>query len=261
MNFTLFIISTIVLVINLFAFIYFMFITPVSLNRSGKPVIYSIFFEYQELAVFSSLLFMNIYVVAVSRAMTNAFAKTQCSEISFYFCFLISCLFESFRLYIPVLLVENTYTEYLIVLGDFSIFARLLAPLSLLSASIMSGAGQRQNLERNMLLIVVTAMFVAMVLPLNTTIIEKDFRVHAGFDKIVVAIEILIDTLAVISLYINNKKEEFSQKTTIGMIMIIAGFVLSINSYNFTLFALSVIFFAFGTVFYLKDLHDRNLYS
>ena len=125
----------------------------------------------------------------------------------------------------------------------------------------MSEPDQRQNLERNMLMIIVLSMFIAMVLPLNTGVLEKDFRVHVGFDKIVVSIEILVDSLAIISLFFVNYKEKFSQWSTVGLAMIIAGFVLSINSINFFILILSIIFFSVGTTLYMKQLHDRNLYS
>lgn len=193
--------------------------------------------------------------------MTNAFAKTQCSEISFFFCFLIALLAESSRFYIPMLSVQNTFSELLIFIGNFSIFARILAPLSLLSAAILSGPSQKQHIERNMLLIIIVSMVIAMILPLNTGVIERDFRVHAGFDSIIVAFEALIDILSVISLFILNLMESNSQKTTLGMAFIIAGYVLAINSLFFPVCVLSAVFLILGTIFYLKDLHDRNLYS
>jgi len=261
LNFVLFIFSLIILVVNLVFFIMFYLRSPVRINYYDGKILKSIFFGYQPLSVYFSLFYMNLYVVLVSLIINHAFSKTQCTEISFFFCFLLACLAETVRFYIPVFSVDSTFSELLIVLGDFSLFARLLAPLSLLSAVIMTGMEQRQNLERNMILIIVLSLFIATVLPLNTSIIEKDFRVHIGYDRVVVIIEILIDSLAVISLFFFNLRDGYSQKTFFGMIMIIAGFVLSINSINFFLLILSIVLFSWGTSFYLKDLHDRYLYN
>ena len=157
--------------------------------------------------------------------------------------------------------VETSFSDFLILLGNFSLFARILAPLSVLFAVIMTQVEERQNLERNMGLIIIVSLFIAMVLPLNTGIIEKDFRVHAGFDRIVVIIEILVDSAAVISLFFFNLRDGYSQKTTFGLAMIISGFVLSINSVNFFILILSLVFFTWGTFWYLKALHDRYLFS
>ncbi|MCQ2572566.1 MAG: hypothetical protein MJ182_01595 [Treponema sp.] len=261
LSFSLFLFSLVVLVVNVLFFVYSMIVNPCRFYFDPNRPVYSILFEYQPIAVFISLFFMNLYVVITSKAMTDAFAKTQCSEISFFYCFLVSCLFESARFYIPLLSVDNTFSESLILLGDLSIFARILAPLSLLFAVIMNGPEQRQYTERNMLVIIVASMFLAMALPLNTSVLEKDFRVHAGFDTIIVVFEILVHSLAVISLFIYNIREKYSQKTSLGLAMIIAGFVMSINSVNFFILVLSILFFCLGTVFYLKELHDRNLYS
>ncbi len=261
MHFSLFLISLVFLVVNMVSLLFSVMKSPVTIDFSNGSLIKSLFFSYQPVVVIISLFFMNVYVVGTSRAMTNAFAKTQCSEVSFFFCFLVACLSECSRFYIPILATENPFSEAIVFLGRFSIFARMLAPLSLLSCVILTSQDQRQNEERNMLLIVVVSMVIAIFLPLNTGIIEKDFRIHAGFDRIVVAIEILVDTLAVLSLAALNLREGQSQKSAVGMAMVIAGFVLSINSYNFLVLVLSMVFFIVGTVFYLKEIHDRNLYS
>lgn len=261
LNFSLFLISLIILVINVVFFLHYYFKTPVPLNITEGEFWHSLFFSYQPMAVYASLFFMNLYVVITAKMINNAFAKTNCTEISFFFCFLLACVAETVRFYIPMFSVGNSFSELLILLGNFSLFARILAPLSMLSAVIMTQVDERQNLERNMGLIIIISLFIAMVLPLNTGIIEKDFRVHAGFDRVVVMIEILVDSVAIISLFFFNLRDGYSQKTTIGLAMIIAGFVLSINSVNFFILILNLIFFTWGTIWYLKDLHDRYLYA
>lgn len=220
-----------------------------------------LFFGYNRLVVFASLFFMNLYVVVVSRGMNHAFEKTQCTEISFFFCFLIACLAECSRFYIPVFAFENSFSSVLVFLGNVSAFARLAAPFSILAGVIMSGIEQRQNVERNMSMILILAVFIATILPMNTSVIEPNFRVHAGFDKIVVTIEVFIDTLAAITLFIYNLRDGNNQKTFFGLVLIIAGFVLNINSTNLFKFILSTVFFSAGSILYLKELHDRHLYD
>jgi len=261
MNFSLFIVSLVILSVNVVFFCHYFFRTPIELNIVDGNFWHSFFFEYQQASVYASLFFMNLYVVVTSKVINNAFAKTNCTEIAFFFCFLIACLAETVRFYIPFFLVEKSFSEFLIILGDFSLFARILAPLAILSTVILSQSEERQNVERNMLTIIIVSLFIACVLPLNTSIIEKDFRVHAGFDTIVVTIEVLVDSIAVISLFFFNLRDGYSQITTLGLAMIIAGFVLSINSVNFFILILSLIFFIWGTVWYLKDLHERYLYA
>lgn len=262
MNYALFIFSLLILLSNVLFFVHRFFINPtLFITTPENSFLHDFVFTYQKGAVYVSLFLMNLYVVITSRVLSNAFAKTQGSEAAFMFCFLIACLAETSRFYIPMFFVQNSFTEFLIFLGRISVFARILAPLSLLFSVIMVGPDQRQNLERNMGLIIVASMFVALVLPLNTAIIERDFRVHAGFDRIIVSIEVIIDCLAVLSLFLKNYNEKQSQKSTLGLILLIAGFVLNINSYTYLLSVLSLTFFIVGTVLYLKEIHDRNLYE
>lgn len=262
MNTALFYFSLLILVLNVLYFVHRVFIDPSRFIETPQQSFFHDFmFAYQKGSVYISLFLMNLYVVITSRVLSNAFAKTQGSEAAFMFCFLIACLAETSRFYIPMFSIQNSFTEFLIFLGRISVFARILAPLSLLFSVIMVGPDQRQNLERNMGLIIVASMFVALVLPLNTAIIERDFRVHAGFDKIIVSIEVIIDCLAVFSLFLRNYNEKQNQKSTLGLIFVIAGFVLNINSYTYFLLVLSETFTIAGTVLYLKEIHDRNLYE
>lgn len=242
----IFIISLVVFVLNIVFFVY-------------REINYSV--DYKSLSVYISLFFMGLYVCLTSLIMTHAFEKTQCTEICFFSCFLIACLAETSRLYIPMFDVGETSSLLLIVLGNFSAFARILTPLSFLFSVIMSGADQRQNLERNILLILVIALFFAVIIPQNTSIIEPTFRVHIGFDTTVVLIEILTNSCAVISLIIKNIQNGNSQRTAVGMTMVIAGFVLSVNSTTYVNMGLSVFFLTAGTYLYLSALHAQTMYD
>lgn len=260
-TFFLFLFSIVLLILNILFFIHCFFVHPVPFYIFSENLLKGIFLEYQPGVIYLSLFFMNLYVVITSKCIRDAFVKTQCSEICFFLCFLTACLTESLRLYIPLVALDNQFSNTLIILGKISIFSRILAPLSLLFSVIMAGPEQRQNLEQNMLIIFFVSLMIAMILPLNTGIIEKDFRVHAGFNKIIVTFEIIFHSISVIILFINNKCERYNQKTTIGMAMIIAAFVLSINSYNMIILLVSLGFYIAGTMFYLKDLHNRYLFD
>lgn len=262
MNYGLHLVSLVILILNVIFFTHRVFTHPMPFIRSeGHSLIYDLINTYEKGAVFLSLFFLNLYVVITSKVLATAFSKTQGSEPAFIFCFLVACLAETSRFYIPMFSIQNSFTEFLIFLGRISVFARILAPLALLFSVIMTDADQRQNLERNMILIIVMAMLVSFYLPLNTAVIEKDFRVHAGFDKIIVSIEVIIDVLAAIALFLRNLNENQSQKSTLGLMFLIAGFVININSYTYLLLFLGVLFYILGTVFYLKEIHDRNLYE
>ncbi|MCF0242637.1 MAG: hypothetical protein HUK25_08370 [Treponema sp.] len=220
-----------------------------------------LFFDYHPFSVYNSIFFMNVYVVVASFVVSQAFEKTQSSELVFYFCFLVACLAECARLYIPFLVASKPFTGFIVFFGRFSTFARILAPLALLFSTIMTGPEQRQNLERNLLLIIVISIFAAFILPLNTGVLEKTFRIHVGFDRIVVIIEILVHSSAVISLFISNIQNGYKQWTTLGLALIIAGFVLGINGINLFVFNLAAICTSAGTFLYLNSLHNRHLYE
>lgn len=261
--FSIFIASLLFLITNLAFFIFALIKYPILSTEAvqGHSLFRQWIFDYQPLAVYNSIIFMNVFAMVVSHVSAQAFEKTQSSELSFFFCFLVACLAECVRMYIPVLVSLRSFSSLIVFMGRFSTFARILAPLALLFSAIMSGSDQRQNLARNTMLIIVISVFFAFMLPLNTGVLEKSFRIHVGFDKIIVCIEILVHSSAIISLFINNRQNGYSQMTTLGMMLLIAGFVLGINGINFFLFFLSTVCSSAGAFLYLNSLHNRHLYE
>lgn len=263
-NIALFVISVSLLAVNAIHFIIAIKkypVLPANFFLPDNNFSLRAFITYNPISVYISLFVFNIYVCVASFIMLHRFEKTQCMQISYFYTFLIACLAETVRLYIPLFNLEESFSLGLVILGRSTTFARLLAPLSILFSVIMCEAEQRQTLERDILLIVVVALFFSQIIPMNTAVIDRNFRVHIGYNTIVVSIEVFVDVVSFITLIIKNYINELSQKTAVGMFFIIAGFVLLINSFNFVLLAVATFSIFFGSILYLNTLHQQSQYD
>ena len=66
--------------------------------------------------------------------------------------------------------------------------------------------------------------------------------------------------LTTIFLFYDNYKKEYSQLTTVGVVLVAMGIYSTINCTNLFLFILSFVFLTVGTFLYLKNLHKQYLW-
>ena len=191
----------------------------------------------------------------------RVFEKTQASDISFIFLFLISIIANSVRIWLPLFGMINTYTNLLLFCGNCVVFSKLLMPLSLLFAVAMSDVEQRQDLEKNIFILLVGCVFFASLIPLNTATICTNYEVDYGYRTVLKIAGILISLATLIALFFNNNQRFYTQYTTIGLALIITGTFILFNSTNLLRLISSFLFLLFGNIFYLKELHKQYMWN
>ena len=137
LNLSLFVFSLVFLAANISIFLFSYYNKSFSTelfeaNTSGK----SFLIQYNPIIVIASLYFQIIYVCVTSFMLFRVFEKTQASDISYFFLFLISLIANSLRIWLPLLNMVNTYSNLIIFCGNCVIFSKLLMPLSLLFAVV-----------------------------------------------------------------------------------------------------------------------------
>lgn len=207
------------------------------------------------------ILFLFLYVSVTSFSIWRTFSKTQSSEIVFYLLFLFACYTNCFRLAIPLLHLSVSYSKLLLVIGNLTLFSKFLAPLSLLGIAILSEQDQRMNLERNVIIILVCALFFATFIPINTVKLNPSYTIDFGFKKIFYNIVELISIVSVISVFMKAKTEYLSQNTTIGFLLLNVGYQIVFNCYSLFTFLLSAVFMTSGTILFLYSLHKQYLWN
>lgn len=262
LNISLFIFSLVFLAANIIIFLFSLYSNSFSPDifegaAANKPFLTS----YNPLIVISSLFFQIIYVCVTSFMLYRVFEKTQASDISYFFLFLISLIANSLRIWLPLFGMVNTYSNLLVFCGNCVIFSKLLMPLSLLFAVVMGSVEQRQDLEKNIFLLLVSCIFFAQIIPLNTANICMNFEVDYSYRTVIKIAAILITSATLVALYFNNKQRFYTQFTTIGLGLIIVGTFILFNSTNLLKLISAFLFLLFGNIFYLKELHKQYLWN
>ena len=233
------------------------FIGPEVYIADPSPVF---LFKYNPLFVVIGIFLLDIYVIVTSILVHRNFEKTQSTEIVFFLIFLISCLFDTMRILVPLLRISNTYSRLLMQVAYVTLFARVLAPLSILGITVLSDDEARQNVDRNCIFIIITALFFAKLIPFNTGVINANFCVAYGYSKILRYSSFFICIASISALIISNKRNEYGQVTTIGLILFVIGYSAMFFCYNLFLLILGPLLLCIGTFIYLKSLHKQFMW-
>ena len=138
LNLSLFVFSLVFLAANIIIFLFSLYSKSYALDIYDSTSTHTSFLlRYNPIIVIISLFFQIIYVCVTSFMLFRVFEKTQATDISYFFLFLISLIANSLRIWLPLFGMENTFTNLLLFCGNCVIFSKLLMPLSLLFAVVM----------------------------------------------------------------------------------------------------------------------------
>ena len=272
LNISLFILSLCFLIINVFILVFSIYNKAFSLetytNQTFSAAQLAKFTErtnfltkYNPLVVIISLYYQLIYVCVTSLMLFHVFEKTQATDVSFFSVFLIALLANSVRIWLPLFNISSTFSNLLVFCGNLILFSKLLIPTSLLFSVVMSDADQRQDLEKNLFILILGNLFIAQIIPMNTPVICPNFEVDYSFRTVIRITSILIVLASLVALFFNNRQKYYTQLTTIGLACIGAGTYILLNSVNILRLCLSFAFMLAGNILYLKELHKQYLWN
>ena len=228
----------------------------ISADETGSFLI-----KYNPLIMLISLYFQIVYVCITSFMLYRVFEKTQASDISFFFVFLIALIANSVRIWIPLFNLGSTYSTLLAFCGNCVLFSKLLVPLSLLFSVVMSNTEQRQDLEKNIFILLLGCVFFAQIIPLNTANLCHNFEVDYSYRTVIKTFSILVIAATLIALFFNNRSRLYTQFTTIGLGLICTGTYVLFNASTPVLLLLAFILLLTGNILYLKELHKQYLWN
>lgn len=217
--------------------------------------------KYNPYCVLFSIYFQIFYVCITSFMLYRVFEKTQTSDIVYIFLFLIACIANSFRLWIPLFNLTNTYSRLLLFCGNAVIFSKLLFPFSLFCSVVMTSAEQRQDLEKNIFILLLVSIFFSQLIPLNTVNSCNNFEIEYGYRGMIKTSEVLVILATLFAQFINNQRKLYTQLTTIGLACITIGITCLFNTTTILRFIVSFAFLLCGNILYLKELHKQYLWN
>ena len=262
LNISLFVIANFFLLAEIILLVFSIFTGRFSFPEvtidNNSTFILTRYFPY---AVLASLYIQIIYVSVTSIILYRSFEKTQASDIVYFYLFLIACLADSFRLFIPLLGIAETYSNLLIFCGNATVFAKILMPLSLLCTVILNTVEQRQDIEKNIFILILISIFFAGFIPLNTAVTCPNFAVDYSYKATLKVTTIILLCASVIALYFDNKSHMHRQRTTIGFGLISAGMYILYESTNLLKLVIAFGALIAGNILYLKELHNQYMWN
>lgn len=216
--------------------------------------------SYNPNCVVISILILLVYVCIVSHIIYRVFEKTQATEMLFFILFLAACMIDTCRMALSSLNVYGAYSKLLIKLGNIIIFARILAPLSLFGAAILSQEDFRQNADQNCLILIITAIFFAEIIPINSAITLPNFSFSYGYMKTIHYLSFIICVVCILELFVSSRKKEYNQLITLGFAILCLGYSIMFESYNLLMTIAGPVLLGIGTTIYLIETHKHYLW-
>lgn len=249
--------SILVLAITLFLFL------------SGKitwPSVYlkntsdSFLLRYKPIYVVISIFIEYFYIIFTSLMIRRAFEKTQASDMLFFLLFLIACLCDTCRIAPTLFHISQSYTNTMIKIGNFTLLARLLAPLALFGTTVLSSDEFKQNTEYYALILLIIALFFSFIIPTNTAQVLPNFCLSYGYLKLIRSLSFIMCFVSTISILISTIKNKYKPIMIIGFILICIGYTIMFNSYNLLSTIAGPLVLGTGTFMYLSEVHNHYLF-
>lgn len=221
-----------------------------------------VLFSYSFVASLISITLFIVYVPIGMFVLLSGFEKTQSIEVIYFSGFLIGCFTEGIRIILPLFGLWKTYTSLFIFTGRLVFAGRVLASLSLLFAAIFSETEQRQNVERNYIVLIVVSALLGMLTPLDTASIVSTCTVKWGYAKMFNAMRLLIFICTMITTVINaiTKDSVELKENAVGYALLLSGYSLLLAADNYFILIIATILFGIGNVLYLRSIHTLYLW-
>ncbi len=213
---------------------------------------------YEPLSVCVSCLAFNAYVLIVTLVLYISFEKTQALEAVYFLGFLLSCTAESSRLFVPAFSMVLTSPSSITIITRIVIGARVLAPLSFLFAELFSDTESRLFVERNFLIMLIAAICMGSLLPLDTRQYSSIFIYRWGLQEIfhMARFLLVLATVLAIACKITAAYSMDAMHEGIGFLVSICGYFILSNSDNLILTLVGGIALFSGTIYYLRSIHQ-----
>lgn len=221
------------------------------------------FLKNNFIAVEISFGILFLYIPICFYVLIRYFENTQTSEIIFFTGFLIACMGEYARFITICLGLWQSFTNALIFTGNIVLFGRTLAPLSFLCAAILSEGSQKQDVERNYIIMLTGSIVFAALVPVNTARITSTGLVTEGFMTLINFFRVSIVLTAIASfLVLGFKKNSREQKhLASSSSLLLLAYLMLISCDNFVYLVLGTAGLIAGTFRYFYFIHKMYMWN
>lgn len=213
-------------------------------------------------AVHASLVMAVLFALIGIIFIYYSFERTSAPEIVFISLFTVSFAFEIIRLILPLHLVYNFSSFYLLGAARILFFSRYFGLFSLFAASV-SAAGLEVQKTRNIILtIVITALVISLSVPIDTYNLDTGLNMAIGYTFMFRVIEVVAFFATVLSFIVARKVKGSGDYiyVAIGVALALIGRNMLIGTDNWVGPIPGILLLSFGTWFICSKLHKIHLW-
>jgi hypothetical protein len=140
-------------------------------------------------APFAAMLGAVLYSLTSIILIYFLFEKTQSQEILFFGLFVISLAVEGIRIVIPLKITYEFSIVYCVMAARILVFSRYFGLFALFASSVCAAGLEVQKQRNTIIIIVLTAMAVAMGIPIDGFFWDSTLTMLSGYDTMFAIVE------------------------------------------------------------------------
>jgi hypothetical protein len=240
---------------------------PTIEENSRRPgnffqIISGLFLGSSFYAVHASLVIAVLFSFAGLFLIHSFFERTSVPEILYVSFFILSFSFEIIRLVLPLHLIYNFPSLYLLGASRVLFFARYFSVFSLFTAGIYAAGLEVQKTRNIIFVLVITVLIISLGVPIDVQTWDTSLNMANGFSSMFTLIEIAALITTVISFFIAVKVRGSGDYVYVGIGVLLAmtGRSILLGTDNWAGPVPGILLLAFGTWFICSKLHRIHLW-
>jgi len=225
-------------------------------------VFISRFLEVDYIAVHSSVVMAVLFSIIGIILIYSFFEHTTAPEILYIAFFTVSLSFEAIRLILPLRLIYDIPSFYILIALRVLLFARYFGIFSLFAASIYAAGLEVQKSRNTIMIIFIAALAIIFSVPINTQIWDTSLNMINGYISMFRLIEAVVFITTVISFFIAVKVRgsKYYSYIGVGVMLALIGRNLLLGADNWVCPVLGILLLSIGTWFVCSKLHKIHLW-
>jgi len=257
-------------VITLLIMVVSSFVVPVypvmeeNVRRPGYlfQIISGLFLGSNYYAVHVSIILAVLFSLIGTVLIQYFFERTSAPEILYISLFTLSLSFEVLRLVLPLHLIYNFPSFYLLGASRALLFARYFSISSLFIASVCAAGLEVQKTRNVLLFMIIAVLLIILGIPIDTQTWDTSFSMVNGYTFMFRMIEAVVFITTAITFFIASKVRDSKEYiyVGIGVVLALIGRNILIGTDNWAGPVPGISLLSFGTWFICSKLHKIHLW-
>jgi len=220
------------------------------------------FLDVDYIAVHSSVAMAVLFSITGIILIYSFFEQTPAPEILFIVIFTMSFSFETIRILLPLHLIFDIPSFYLLITSRVLLFARYFGIFSLFAASVCAAGLEVQKTRNIIVVIFIAALVITFSVPIDTQNWYTSLNMISGNTYMFRLIEVVVFLITIISFIVASNVRGSKDYTYIGIGIMLAliGRGLLLNADNWATPVPGILLLSIGLWFVCSKLHKIHLW-